>query len=517
MAPVSTLRSEGRAVDDPDRSTVAGEPSGRPWWPVLVGAVGLVVGLSVWGLGRSSLWLDEAISLGATNQLRDTLRNTAGTMGLYYVLLDGWTAVVGTSVAALRSLSVVAVAGTVVVAGLLARRLLRRDEALVAIVLLGTSTGLVRYAQEARSYALVALLTAGAWAVATRAVAAHLRGDLTGARPWWRALAVISVAGVTAHGMYPLQVAAIATALALLPDRRTLLRALVPTCVATAATVGVLAMVGATEVASWVPPLRASQLGDLALELLGSQPLAAVVLGGLAVLGGLSLLQRSTEDAFQRWCHLAPVAWGVIPPLALILLSIVRPYLVPRYVVASVPGLLFLVAVGAVEAVRLLGGGAGTSRRRRRAAGWGVGAVLAVSVAAGQLAVHQRPGDDWDRAAELVSDGARPGDAVLFPTAPLRIPFEAAWRGVDGAAAPTPVGQPRALGEVRRFDEPPTGAAVEEALAGASRIWVIHKTTFGGGDAALDDVLDLAVDDGYRVVYQGRAEGDIDVLLLARA
>lgn len=518
MAPGTATRTDRRADEDKIRPADPRPPWGRVDRLAIVGAVALMVGLATWGLTRHSLWLDEALSLGATHQLRATLRNTAGTMGLYYVLLDIWTSVAGTSVAALRAPSVMAVAATVVVAGFLARRLLETREAQLAALLVGTSTGLVRYAQEARSYALVALLTAGAWAITTRAVTARQKGDLDGARRWWAALTVISVAGVTAHGMYPLQVAAIALALALLPDRRVHLSALGPTLVATGATVFGLSLLGATEIASWVPELNAGQLGDLALDLLSAAPLAAVVLGALATLGAWTLVRRPADDSLQRWRNLAPVAWAIVPPLVLIVLSIVRPYLVPRYVVASVPGLMFLVAVGAVAAVRRVSEAPDEAAlARRRVAALGVGAVLVASLIAGQVALHRRAGDDWGAVAERVAEGSRPGDAIVFPTKPLRVPFEAAWRDVEPVATPTPIGQPRPLGLVRRADEKASPDEVDGALAGTSRLWVLHKTTFGAGDARLEAFLARdAVKDHFVVAERWAVEGDIDVLLLTR-
>ena len=152
--PISPGRPRTPLRPDPSPSEVS------PWDRLLVPTVMTMVGaLSTWGLTRHGLWLDEAISLGATNQLRETLSQTAGTMGLYYLLLDPWMAVVGTSVGSMRSLSVLFAAGAAGFAMVLIRRIVTRPEAWMAGLVLGASPGLVRYAQEARSYALVALFT----------------------------------------------------------------------------------------------------------------------------------------------------------------------------------------------------------------------------------------------------------------------------------------------------------------------------------------------------------------------
>jgi mannosyltransferase len=488
---------------------------------VVAAAVALQVALAVWGLTRHSLWLDEAVSLGATAQLTRTWRETAGTMALYYLGLDGWTALFGTSVAAVRSLSVLAAAATVVAAAAAFRHLVDRRVAAVALVVLAASPGLTRYAQEARSYALVALVTALCWWVGARAVAATLADDQGAARRWWAGLTALAVVGVLSHGLFPLQLLGLAASLLVVPERRRLLRGLAPALGAAVATVVVLSRQGADRIADWIPPLRPSQLVDVGSELVGRPLPVALVVLGLAAVGTAvavrrpaptSLDRRPAPTSLDRWRALAPVCWALVPLVVLVLVSTRRPYLIPRYLLASTPGLALLVALGAVALVDRAGG---LSPAARRVAPVAVGALLVGALVWGQLSVHDRTAYDWAGAADVVAADVQPGDALLVTSPPIRMPFEAAWLDVDAAADPEPLWGTRPLGEVHRFDAYGPFAEAVAALDAHDRVWVVHQTTVGLGDQPLDDLLALdAVEDRYRVATVDRFAGGVQVLRL---
>ncbi len=479
-------------------------------------AVALCGVLGLWGLTRVPLWMDEAISLGATNQLGRTLRDTAGTMGLFYVLLDGWTALAGTSVAALRLPSLVAAMATVATTACVGRRLVGRRAALVGTLVLAASPGLVRYGQEARSYALVALLATLLWAAGLRGVEARRADDGRAAGRWGALVALVAVLGVLSHGMFALQVVAFAASLVVLPQRGRHLRDVAPALVATVTVVLGLSVLGADAIADWVHPLSAAQLGDVARELLAPLPIAAAALGATATAGAVVLLRRRPSDPVGRWHAVATVAWAVVPLVLLIVVSVVRPYLVPRYLLGSLPAVALLVGV-AVDAVW-----SSSAREGRPAVGWRVGAaaltvVVVLALVSGQVALHRRSGDDWAAAARTVAADARPGDAIVFSSAPIRIPFEAAWQDVEPAAVPTAVWADRPLGEVRRFDDQTSPEVLEEDLTGVDRLWLVHQTMESTGDEGRDEMLRFPpVRDGFRVEARHRVDGDVQVLLLVR-
>src|SRR5947209_16693495 len=79
---------------------------------------------------------------------------------LYYVLAWAWSKAFGTGEAGLRALSALFGTAMVPLVYVTAKRLASRRAALVAALLISVSPWLVWYSQEARTYALVALLGA---------------------------------------------------------------------------------------------------------------------------------------------------------------------------------------------------------------------------------------------------------------------------------------------------------------------------------------------------------------------
>jgi mannosyltransferase len=137
----------------------------RPWRspPALAALTALALlvllaGIALRFLATSPLWLDEAQSVAISRlplpQLFTALREDAAPP-LYYLLLHGWMAVVGTGDLAVRALS-----GLFATAALpLFYQLAKRSGAgLVTLVLAAANPWLVRYATEARPYALEVLL-----------------------------------------------------------------------------------------------------------------------------------------------------------------------------------------------------------------------------------------------------------------------------------------------------------------------------------------------------------------------
>lgn len=127
-------------------------------------AVGIVVALGVVlrFVTTSELWLDEALSVNIARlpagEMLEALRHD-GHPPLYYFLLHWWMEVFGDGDFATRAISgVFSVGGLAAIWGL-ARRLGGPSVGWAATLLLATSPFAVRYATEARMYALLVLLT----------------------------------------------------------------------------------------------------------------------------------------------------------------------------------------------------------------------------------------------------------------------------------------------------------------------------------------------------------------------
>ncbi len=125
--------------------------------------ISLGLGLRLFHLGSQSYWLDEAISLGiARAELATILTNVAQSSHppLYYLLLKGWLALgLGGGETTVRLLSALLSTAAILAVYALARGLFDKHTALVSTALMALSPFQVLYAQEARMYSLLALLT----------------------------------------------------------------------------------------------------------------------------------------------------------------------------------------------------------------------------------------------------------------------------------------------------------------------------------------------------------------------
>jgi hypothetical protein len=145
----------------------------------------LVAGLAVrlaW-IGRDDLWSDEVHTLHTVSlPLADVVdeRLNAGHVPLYFLLLRGWTALAGTSQAALRAPSAVFGTALLLPAALLLRRLVPAASSRWALVLLAFHPAFVELSREARMYSLLGLV----FLVTAEAAVAALDEGRVPARFW---------------------------------------------------------------------------------------------------------------------------------------------------------------------------------------------------------------------------------------------------------------------------------------------------------------------------------------------
>jgi mannosyltransferase len=153
-------------------------------------------------------WIDEAIAVGIAShepaEIPGLLRQD-GSPPLYYLLLHGWIALAGTGEAATRSLSLLFAAAAVPVAWWAGGRW--------AAAIVAVCPFLTYYAQEARMYTLVAVLSLVATAAFVRRRPVVLVAALTlllYTHTWGVFLfAGLAVAGLRRGGLVPLAVVAV--------------------------------------------------------------------------------------------------------------------------------------------------------------------------------------------------------------------------------------------------------------------------------------------------------------------
>jgi mannosyltransferase len=440
--------------------------------------------------------------------LGTTLRDTGGTMALFYALLTPLSRL-GISREWLRFPSVVFAMAAMPVLWATARRAFDRNVATLAALFTAGSWLAVRYAQSARSYALVLLLVTVSWWALLRAVSSD---DPRKARHAWWLFTVAVVLAPLAHGLAILQLGAQAAWLAVGPDRgRTLRRARPALVGAAAVTLGLLA-IGANQVASWVPPINRTQLAQLIAALTGPTLAASLILGAATIAGVAAAVHRHRHEAdpVRRWMALIPIAWGLVPVVGLILLSFARPYLVSRYVAASAPGIGMLLALAATD-------DAWGPRRSKQA----VGVVIALLLLAGQVDLHRWPGDDWAGAVRVIAAEAHPDDAVIFTNPSVRSAFDFAWNELPAEARPTtpaalspvePIGDIRRFYVIVPFDRLPRAAV----SSGHDRLWVVDQDGTSLANERIRFLADGAVVRTFRVASRVELAGGVRVTLLVR-
>ena len=138
----------------------------RTFW-IVAGLTVLAATLRFATLGAQAYHHDEIVT--ASRVLRDGFWHAMEAVGfsesappLYYALAWVWTQLTGTGEVGLRSVSALAGVATVPVAYLLGAELSSRRAGIVAAALVAVNPMLLWYSQEARSYALLVLLTAAA-------------------------------------------------------------------------------------------------------------------------------------------------------------------------------------------------------------------------------------------------------------------------------------------------------------------------------------------------------------------
>lgn len=324
-------------------------------------------------LDAQSLWRDEVDSLRfATAPWPEILANFVrpGWNGpLYFLLLRGWVALVGTSAYAMRFFSLVFGVLAVPLVYVLGRRLFDRPAGLFAALLVTVSPYLAWYGQEVRMYTLVT-------ALAILAVYGLRRAVESGNARWWTALVVAASLAFYLHILAALLVPVLALAYcAGWPQARKHWRgALISLACLT---------LPYLPLARWQVPLAFQAretgfghytLGEMALILLNGWSAGITGWGGLwsvllmavlAVWGGMSPRTPPLHPfPFPRkqgkWVGVGVeirslLAWLLFPLLTVWFISLRQPLFTDRYLIWSAPAFYLLVGTGLASLWRLGG------------------------------------------------------------------------------------------------------------------------------------------------------------------
>ena len=412
-APPSRVRAAARsgsiaAVSNasfPAATGVTSRPSPRGAWLAAFAIASVAVALRVYGLGRESLWLDEGFTWRLAHLA--PLELIAASRGdvhppLFALLVGGLVRIFGDCETTLRSVSVVASCESVLLAWRLARRAFGETAAWGAAALVALAAFQVRYAQEARAYALL-----GALALASaEALLAALEGGRARAKLAW-ALATVALLHTHAHGAFVVlaELLAIAWSLHWWEGRRAARGLLLPAAAVALAFIPWAAVLieQASRVSRsfWTARPVPFDLVRTLVEFAGSAPL-------LALLGALAAIGLARPPAGTNTPGLARTNARVL----VVALAFV-PLLVPFAIALAGPAIyLTRAAMPASLALAILA-----------AAGWAalparvriLVALLVVVAGAPPLVAHHRNvyKEPWRDAVAWLEREARPGDLVL--------------------------------------------------------------------------------------------------------
>lgn len=448
----------------PEPSAIPAPASARsstPWVRLAALAIGVVaVALRVRGLGRESLWLDEGFTWRLTQLTPGGViaASRADVHPPLFPLLVGLLVrIFGDGETALRALSAAGSCAAVHLTWRLARRAYGPAAAWGAAVLVTLSAFQVRYAQEARPYALF-----GALALASaEALLASLERGRARARVAWAA-ATAALLYTHAHGAFVLLAEALAVAWWMrTPQGRRAARALAVPAAAVAAAFLPWAFVLLEQTrrvgrAFWIAHPAPFDLVRTLGEFAGSATLLGL-LGALVVLG----LARPPAAPPTAPDGAAPPARSLVVLLALV------PLLVPFAVSLAGPAIyLTRAAIASSLALAILAAAGWAALRPRVRAAAAI--VVALACVPPLVELHTRTyKEPWREAVAWLEREARPGDLVLV-TAPWYrdgvYAYYARRRDLDVRRAPLHEG---AIG-------PDDVEALAPTLARHPRVWLVR-------------------------------------------
>src|SRR5215207_4922287 len=342
--------------------------------PVLLGLVAAAAVLRFAGIGDQAYWGDEAYTAFyaelAPDEILPRISEAEGTPPLYYLVVWLWMKLFGNGEAALRTVSALAGTATVPVTYLAAAQFASRRAALAAAALVAVSPMLIWYSQEARAYALAALLGALSLLTCGRALPEPTRGRLA-------AWALVSGAAIWTQYSAALLVGPKAVWLLVRAGPRArVLTAVVAVGAMTAPAFLLLREQNANGVTpEWIKnvprDIRFRQLPEQFVLGYGPPLVLLLAAGTVGVVLALWLLaRRASADERRRAALPGALGAAVIPPLLILSAVPALDYLVTRNVLLALVPCAITVAAGL------------TCRGAGRLGAAGLAGLLALSVVA---------------------------------------------------------------------------------------------------------------------------------------
>jgi 4-amino-4-deoxy-L-arabinose transferase-like glycosyltransferase len=378
--------------------------------PVPSGALSqaLVIGITILGLvlrlvylGHKSLWIDEGTTAGIVAS-SDVWRLSIFTgQSLYLLLLHPWVRVAGSSEALLRLPSALFSAADVPLVYLVGIELGEPRIAVIAALLMAVNMGSIRYAQTARSYALVVMLVTMAVLFFLKALKRPSPANRTG-------YVVGGALGAYAHLFSVLLLPALLLSPFLMPSSPRARERLTVSTIALgllAAPAFAITVHGDVGQANWITHTTLGSVITLFRTLVGAPGftyLSGEILGLVYLAGMVGAVSVAARDAARRPTMIFLAIMAFTPIAINFAVSFVKPLFIDRYLLICQPFLVLLAAAGLAQL---------TAART-------LIAVIAITVAAAFYGdwfyYRNEQNENWRDAVQYIAQEARPGDGIVI-------------------------------------------------------------------------------------------------------
>ena len=468
---------------------------------------GLALALGFAHLQRRSLWQDEAFTWSTVDRDFPGVVSLVARREGYQILhsfIEWPTNRISSTVAALRTPSVLAFGAAVPAVWLAGRRLFDERTGLLAALLFALNGFALQYAQEARSYMLATALCAYSGAF----LAQHVLAPRRWSRAAWIGCGALAI---YAHGFAALAVGSQVLALWFLPvARRRELRwvrdGFLIALFAAPAILAPVIQIGNGEI-GFISKPGVGSIRGLVWSMSGRTVTAIPAIGlGVAVALFVAVgVWRRSPHSTEAFCFAVPVLWMILPSLLLLSVSFVHPIWLERYVLWSVVGVVILAAYGLMRLTR------------ERVVVTAVVVLVTVALAARGIVEWYKtsPYQDYHSAMTQLGARAHAGDAIVFSPDEVRLPSEFYLRTAIDLDELKPVFPSQDWGKFKTGDEhidPVDRRTIERLIAKPySRLWIVNYSAQGVVKANFGRLLDA-----YHVVSDRKYRGTVEVMLLER-
>ena len=468
--------------------------------------------LRLHALTAKSFWLDEGISVQIArlpwNQLLFALRHREANMALYYLLLRFWL-LFGSSEGYIRGLSVLFSVATIPLLYALGSRLFGSAAGLLGAWLLAVNAYHIRYAQEARGYAMVVFFSVLAGWLLVRNFQEPLSAK-------WGAYAAAGAFAVYSHLFGALVLVAHGASLAFLPRTdlpwRELKRSARWVVYMTVPLILVIVTVGDASM-RWIQPPDLHTVAQFFIAIAGNGGHLLLLMESIAVGTAAYALRKDSRrgtETGSRWAYMFAFVWLSVPVFLVMAVSLVRPIFLARYLNPCLPALMLIVAAGILKL-------------RRPVAVWVLAAIISVLSLAGTFSYYRRDfdldRDDWRAAASYVIEHASSGDGIFFYQGFGRLPFEF-YRSIGKPASVWPVALVAANGGDWGYRDSLFSYAadmLQDAGPGSDRVWLVLDLDTGenGQPTPTSKIVRSVYGKGRHLIDEKRIS-KITILLFAR-